>query len=221
MRPVRRVADSPDLSRGAGFLLCASRIATDRRQGLRCQNFASTMVFNQEMRIIQNNKSQTNVFFESILLRYQICGTRKLLYLVCTLSPPDPSPRYTDIECATRSSPIPQQPCIILLSCKLLRDQTHIRVRSSPIQGIRCHKVRAVVEMRYFSRLNVEKRAARPLNLTNSTRQQTRSPIAHYSFHSSLPNFTISACSRAQYFDGAFPSSAIRAAATAALPMTV
>lgn len=41
----------------------------------------------------------------------------------------------------------------------------------------------------------------------------------HYSFHSSLPNLTTSACSTTQYFEGAFPSSAIRAAATAALPM--
>lgn len=40
-----------------------------------------------------------------------------------------------------------------------------------------------------------------------------------YSFHSSRPSFRISACSTHQNLDGALPSSAARAAATAALPI--
>jgi len=42
-----------------------------------------------------------------------------------------------------------------------------------------------------------------------------------YSFHSSRPSLTMSACSNTQNLSGALPSSAMLAAATAALPMTV
>ena len=45
------------------------------------------------------------------------------------------------------------------------------------------------------------------------------SPTARYSFHPSLPSLMISAASKTQYFDGALPSSAMRADATAALPI--
>lgn len=55
------------------------------------------------------------------------------------------------------------------------------------------------------------------------TFESTASPYSSlpltYSFHSSLPSFRISACSTHQNLDGALPSSAARAAATAALPM--
>lgn len=54
--------------------------------------------------------------------------------------------------------------------------------------------------------------------MEKETREGVREEEKDY-FHSSLPNLTISAISKAQYFPGALPSSTIRAAATAALPI--